>query len=147
MALFEKGNKIGNRFTSENQPKNSGRKPALYTQLKKLTGKQVKHELSKEDYYKIIQYLMERTPNELKTIIDDAKKQNGTTPVWVINIISAIQNDIRYGRTNTIDSVFDRIFGKATQPIDAEVTTRDTQEALTEEQIRAELEKIDNALK
>ena len=122
MARFEKGNKIGNRFSSENQPKNPGRKPALYTQLKKITGKQVKHELSREDYYKVIRYLMERTPGELAKIVQNAKDNtNGETPVWVINIISAINSDIRYGRTTTIDSIFDRLFGKASQPIEGDV--------------------------
>ena len=52
MALFEKGNNIGNRFTSENQPKKNGRKPSMYKQLKELTGKKVDYELSKEDYDK-----------------------------------------------------------------------------------------------
>lgn len=122
MALFEKGNKVGNRFTSENQPKNSGRKPALYKKLKELTGKKVDYELSKEDYYKVIRYLMERTPGELKKILEDAKDDaNGNTPVWVINIISAINSDIRYGRTTTIDSIFDRLFGKASQPIEGDI--------------------------
>lgn len=46
MALFEKGNNIGNRFTSENQPKKNGRKPSMYKQLKELTGKKVDYELS-----------------------------------------------------------------------------------------------------
>lgn len=122
MALFEKGNKVGNRFTSDNQPKNSGRKPALYKKLKELTGKKVDYELSREDYYKVIRYLMERTPGELKKILEDAKDDaNGNTPVWVINIISAINSDIRYGRTTTIDSIFDRLFGKASQPIEGDI--------------------------
>lgn len=122
MALFEKGNKQGNRFTSENQPKNKGRKPSLYKQLKELTGKKVDFELSKEDYYKVIRFLMERTPGELQRILDNAKdKENGTTPIWVLNIISAINSDIRYGRTSTIDMIFDRLFGKSTQPIEGDV--------------------------
>lgn len=122
MALFEKGNKQGNRFTSENQPKNKGRKPSLYKQLKELTGKKVDFELSKEDYYKVIRFLMERTPGELQKILDNAKdKENGTTPIWVLNIISAINSDIRYGRTSTIDMIFDRLFGKSTQPIEGDV--------------------------
>jgi hypothetical protein len=122
MALFEKGNKVGNRFTSDNQPKNSGRKPALYKKLKELTGKKVDYELSKEDYYKVIRYLMERTPGELKKILENAKDDtNGSTPVWVINVISAINSDIRYGRTTTIDSIFDRLFGKASQPIEGDI--------------------------
>lgn len=122
MALFEKGNKQGNRFTSDNQPKNNGRKPSLYKQLKTLTGKKVEYELSKEDYYKVIRFLMERTPGELQKILDDAKdKDGGTTPIWVLNIISAINSDIRYGRTYTLDTIFDRLFGKSTQPIEGDI--------------------------
>ena len=51
MALFEKGNKIGNRFSSDNQPQNSGRKPSVYKYIKDITGKKVAPEMSKEDYY------------------------------------------------------------------------------------------------
>ena len=119
---FEKGNKEGKRFSSDNQPKKNGRKPSLYKQLKELTGKKVDYELSKEDYFKVIRYLMERTPGELKKILVDAKDEdNGTTPVWVINIISAINSDIRYGRTATMEMIFDRLYGKAIQPIDSEI--------------------------
>lgn len=124
MALFEKGNKQGNRFTSDNQPKKNGRKPSLYKQLRELTGKKVGFELGKEDYYEVIRFLMERTPGELQKILDNAKdKDSGTTPIWVLNIISAINSDIRYGRTYTIDMIFDRIFGKSTQPIEGDINT------------------------
>lgn len=122
MALFEKGNKQGNRFSSDNQPKNAGRKPSLYKKLKELTGKKVDYEMSKEDYFKVIRYLMERTPGELKKIIENAKDEvNGSTPVWVLSVISAINTDIRYGRTSTIDSLFDRLFGRSTQPIEGDI--------------------------
>ncbi|MEG1554517.1 MAG: hypothetical protein RR363_05805 [Rikenellaceae bacterium] len=78
--------------------------------------------MSKEDYFKVIRYLMERTPGELKKILEDAKdEEKGTTPVWVINIISAINSDIRYGRTSTMDMIFDRLFGRSTQPIEGEI--------------------------
>ena len=56
MALFEKGNKIGNRFSSDNQPQNSGRKPSVYKYIKDITGKKVAPEMSKEDYYKAVSY-------------------------------------------------------------------------------------------
>lgn len=69
----------------------------------------------------MIRYLMERTPGELTKILENAKDSNGSTPVWVINIISAINSDIRYGRTMTIDSIFDRLFGKASQPIEGDI--------------------------
>ncbi|MDH6398414.1 hypothetical protein [Dysgonomonas sp. PF1-23] len=116
MALFEKGNTVGNRFTSENQPKKNGRKPSLYKQLKSITGKKVDYELSKEDYFKTIRFLMERTKDELNSIMKDEQ-----TPIWVCNIISAIFSDIRYGRTSTVEMIFDRLFGKSTQPIEGDV--------------------------
>ena len=43
---FEKGNTMGNRFSTTNQPrKKNGRKPKLYKQLKELIGKSVGYEL------------------------------------------------------------------------------------------------------
>lgn len=120
----------------------------MYKRLKDLTGKKVDYELSREDYYKIIRYLMERTPGELKKILENAKDEvKGTTPVWVINVISAINSDIRYGRTTTIDSIFDRLFGKAVQSIEAEISTKSKIEEMTDEEIQAEIDRIDKALK
>ena len=91
MALFEKGNKIGNRFSSDNQPQNSGRKPSVYKYIKDITGKKVAPEMSKEDYYKVIRFLMESTPETLEGLV---KNKDGTpnkkTPVWVLNVVSAI---------------------------------------------------------
>lgn len=130
MALFEKGNNIGNRFTSENQPKKNGRKPSMYKQLKELTGKKVDYELSKEDYYKTIRFLLERSKGELNKIMADANREDSTTPIWVCNIISAIFTDIRYGRTYTVDSLFDRVFGKPTQQIESEVNAQITNNSM-----------------
>ncbi len=127
MAQFEKGNNSGKeyRFSSDNQPKKNCRKPALYKQLKELTGKRVDFELSKEDYFKTIRFLMERSPAELKKIVEDARDNDkAATPIWVLNIISAIQMDIRYGRTSTIEMIFDRLFGKALQPIESDVNAQ-----------------------
>lgn len=119
---FEKGNTYGNRFSSTNQPKKNGRKPSLYTYLKKKTGRKVTSDMTKENYYEIMQYLMERSPNEIemlvKTIEGDA---NRDTPLWVINILSAINADIRYGKTDTLQALFNRLFNKASQPIEANI--------------------------
>ncbi len=121
MSKFEIGNKMGNRFTSHNQPKKNGRKPSLYKQLKELTGKKVEYELSKEDYYKTIRFLMEQSKPTLDAIIKDAKTDESKTPIWVLNIISSIFSDIRYGRTSTVEMIFDRLFGKAVQTIDGDI--------------------------
>ena len=115
------------RFTKDNQPHNRGRKPKLYKQLKKLIGQSVGHELEKEDYFNVIRFLMECSPNELERLIKDKNGQpNKDTPIWVLNIVSAINSDIRYGRTFTIEMIFDRIFGKATQPIEGDVNAQVT---------------------
>lgn len=131
MALFEKGNKIGNRFSSDNQPQNSGRKPSVYKYIKDITGKKVAPEMSKEDYYKVIRFLMESTPETLEGLV---KNKDGTpnkkTPVWVLNVVSAINADIRYGRTYTVDSLFDRVFGKPTQQIESEVNAQVTNNSM-----------------
>ena len=84
--------------------------PQMYKQLKELTGKKVDYELSKEDYYKTIRFLLERSKGELNKIMADANREDSTTPIWVCNIISAIFTDIRFGRTSTVEMIFDRIF-------------------------------------
>jgi hypothetical protein len=113
---FQPGNVVGVRFSATRQPKKTGRKPTLYKQLFKTTSKRVEVEMSKEDYYKILSYLIERTPGELKVI---AKSEQ--TPLWISNIISAIFKDVKAGRINTLNIIFDRLFGKPTQIIEGEI--------------------------
>lgn len=153
MALFEKGNKQGNRFTSENQPSNRGRKPSLYKKLKAITGKKVGWELEKEDYFNVIRWVMEQTPSALERLIKDGNgKPNKDVPLWLLNIISALNTDMRYGRTSTVEMIFDRIFGKATQPVESEINAEVTNKGVnlsvlsTEEllQYNALLEKINS---
>lgn len=144
---FVKGNKIGNRFSSTNPPKNAGRKPSLFKKLKTQVGIKVDHELSKEDYYNVIRYLMERTPNELEALVKDSDGHaNKNTPIWIINIISAINSDVRYGRTATLDGLFDRLFGKATQAIEADITTTKIANEMTDEELENEIKRLDKEL-
>lgn len=120
---FEKGNTLGKKFSSENQPKKNGRKPSVYKYIKSLTGKNAHNvEMSKEDYLKVIRFLMECTVKDLKPLLRGADgKPNENTPMWVMNVVSAINADTRYGRTATVEMLFDRVFGKATQPIESDV--------------------------
>lgn len=125
MALFEKGNKKGNRFTSENQPKRRGRgNLSVLKYIQSTTGKKVNPQSSKEEILKVIQHLYESTTAELEPLLkdpNDPTKPNRDTPIWVLNVIAAINSDIRYGRTSTIEMLFDRVFGKATQSIEGEI--------------------------
>ena len=152
---FEKGNKLGQKFTSDNQPQNRGRKPSLYKKLRTITGKTVKHEMSKEDYYDILKYLMEQTPAQLRQmagmIKNDGEKGSmfdAEIPVWLMNMITAILGDIRYGRTTTLDSIMDRMFGKASQTVEAVIGNVDARTSnLTDEEIQDEIKRIEAALK
>lgn len=153
MALFEKGNKMGHRFTSDNQPKRKGRgKFSVLSYIRQTTGKKVDPQSSKEEILKVIQHIYESSPAELEPLMkdpNDPTKPNANTPMWVLNVIAAINTDMRYGRTSTIEMLFDRVFGKATQPIEADVNaqvtnTVDLSVFTTEEllQYNALLEKI-----
>lgn len=153
MALFEKGNKMGHRFTSDNQPKRKGRgKFSVLSYIRQTTGKKVDPQSSKEEILKVIQHIYESSPAELEPLMkgpNDPTKPNANTPMWVLNVIAAINTDMRYGRTSTIEMLFDRVFGKATQPIEADVNaqvtnTVDLSVLTTEEllQYNALLEKI-----
>lgn len=153
MALFEKGNKMGHRFTSDNQPKRKGRgKFSVLSYIRQTTGKKVDPQSSKEEILKVIQHIYESSPAELEPLMkdpNDPTKPNANTPMWILNVIAAINTDMRYGRTSTIEMLFDRVFGKATQPIEADVNaqvtnTVDLSVLTTEEllQYNALLEKI-----
>ena len=104
--------KYGNKFSSTNQPQNRGRKPSLYNHIKKLLGTEAKAELSIEDYFKLIQFLLEQPLDNLKKLADSKN-----TPIWIVGVGRAVVKDANAGRTNTLDSLFDRIFGKASQPL------------------------------
>lgn len=118
---FEKGHKYGNRFSSDNQPKPSkrkGGKPSLYKQLKKITGKEVGFELGKEDYLNIIQWAMGLKFGEVEDIIQNQRTE---IPLWLLNILCALRMGIKKGQTDTVEMIFDRVFGKATQTLEGEL--------------------------
>ncbi len=149
MATFQKGNKLGNRFSSTNQPKRkNGRKPKVYNQLKKLVGESVGFELEAEDYNNIIRFLMECDLEKLEKLIKtDTNKLNPKVPMWVANIVTAMNSDVRYGRTDTLEMLLDRVFGKAVQPVQGDIYTRQDAEEMTEEELEAEIASIDEKLK
>ncbi|MBQ4541091.1 MAG: hypothetical protein IJA37_07970, partial [Alistipes sp.] len=67
-------------------------------------------ELSREDYQKIIGYLLERTVQELEAI-----QSSPDTPSFVVSIINALFYDMKTGRIQTLDALLDRLFGKPNQ--------------------------------
>lgn len=104
------------RFSSTNQPANRGRKKSLYKRLKELVKKN-DVQLTKDDFCKIVNHLLDMPIAEVKKIgMDEA------TPIWVVCIVRAIIADASSGVTKTLDSLFDRLFGKAIQPTKDEIS-------------------------
>lgn len=103
----------GKLFSSTNQPANRGRKKSVYNELIEKVKVEEGICLSREDCYKLCATLINLPISNLKELAKDE-----TSAAWVVSIISAILTDIKLGRTVTVDSLFDRFFGKATQPTD-----------------------------
>lgn len=74
------------------------------------------------DFQDIMRALLEMTPAELERLVKKADgTQNKQTPAWILMLVSQINMCIRYGRTDAL-MVLDRVFGKATQKVENEVT-------------------------
>ena len=68
-------------------------------------------DLSKDDFSKLTALLLSKSLKELNAI-----QQDEDTPIWIVNIVRAIVKDSNEGRISTLDTLLDRLFGKATQP-------------------------------
>ena len=101
---FQKGNKYGNRFSSTNQPTVTGRKPKIYTQIKDV------YSISLEEYRRVIQHLMNCNKDEI-TALANAKD----TPIWIVNLCTALVNDTKKGTTYLLTELTDRLYGKPKQ--------------------------------
>lgn len=108
-GTFEVGNNFGEktRFTSENQPENSGRKPSRFKQLIQALPTYNEEVISKEDYTNIISHLLTLTPTELQKIASNPK-----TPIAVILVASSILGDIENKNLGNTRSLVETVFGK-----------------------------------
>lgn len=126
---FQKGNKLGNRFTSENQPHKKGRKPKVYKYLKETIGEQIGHELEEDDFKNIMQAILELPPSKLTALVQSGeidektgkKKPNQKTPAWIQMLVSNINACIRYGKLDALEYVLDRSFGQPKQTIEGTI--------------------------
>lgn len=103
----------GNRFSSTNQPANKGRKKSAYKELLGIIEQGGGTPLSYEEYKKMSSELLNLNEEALKRLANDK-----STPIWFRAHIKGIVEDMKLGRTYTIEQIMDRLFGKATQPTD-----------------------------
>ena len=105
----------GNRFTSDNQPANRGRKPKLYTIAKKSYG------ISLDEFKEVVNYLWQLPKDEVKEIAE-----RGDTPIWMANVCRSLYKDTAKGVINTLRELIQLMFGKElTTKIDVTTNGRD----------------------
>lgn len=85
------------RFSSENQPKKSGRKPKLYTIAKDV------YNIGKDDYRSVFFHLVQLNRKDLERVAKDDGQ-----PIWVVNLARAILKDTGRGEYKTIDAMFEK---------------------------------------
>lgn len=113
---FKEGNKAGNRFTSTNQPSKNGRKPSRF---KEIIGEldELGESLSLEDFNKVVKSLLTLNKDNLIKIAQDED-----TPIAIVIIASAIAGDIENKQLGNLDRLLDRVYGRATQKVESDVT-------------------------
>jgi hypothetical protein len=104
--------KYGNKFTSDNQPANRGRKPKLYTIAKKAYG------LSYEEYKEMRMYLMQLSKHELEEL---AKDEN--TPMWIVILCRSYVKGAAKGDTRTLEETKMDLWSKDIAATKIDVTT------------------------
>lgn len=135
---YEVGNKKppkDKQFTSENQPDNNGRKPSM------LKAYIVDNGVSIQDVRLVIKnIIMENTKEELEIIQKDEAK-----PMLMRVLIGAYLKDFESGSIYNLNSLLDRVYGKAEQPVTGnfDITSYSPKER---EKRLSELEKIKNAI-
>jgi hypothetical protein len=114
------------RFSGTNQPAKRGRLPS---KLKKFCKD---NSISNADVDMVFKNLIfGKTIEELHDMVKPGKKEK--LPVIVVLLISAFIQDMKSGTLKEVNTVLDRILGKASQRIDANVSAIDPE---TSEKLR-----------
>ena len=127
--IVEQG--VSTRFSSTNQPHNRGRIPS---KLKKFVKD---NRVSKADVDAIFSNIIfGSTLEELQDMVRPGNKEK--LPVIVALLISAFIADIKNGTLHEVNTVLDRIYGKASQQLDIGEVKNDIPEDPDERRALAE---------
>ena len=107
-----KHNKIDNlkpfKKGQSGNPKGPPKK--VITQIQEMTGRDYGVKLTKRDIYQMIQHCLEMNMTDLADVMKDQKQ-----PAFVQCISRAILKDLKDGKIATVESIFDRVFGRPVQ--------------------------------
>lgn len=97
------------RFTKENQPPNRGRKKSgLKIFMETLKIEKPNIVLTKDDYFLLLQTLLSGNKEYIINL-----NKNEDLPLSLKCVINAIKNDIDNGEMKVVNSLIDRLYGKA----------------------------------
>ena len=109
-----KGNKTGRQFTSARQPKNPGRKRTRINEfVKAFNLEDESRQISREDANKLLMHLLSCNKTEF-----EAMSRNADLPISILSQIIAIAEDLKNKKTDTVDKISDRLYGKSVQPME-----------------------------
>ena len=104
---YGKPPKNGVKFASDNQPENNGRKPSLLKAYIQDNG------VSIQDVRLVFKNIIfEKTKEQLDDLLGDESQ-----PMLIRAIVGAYLKDFESGRIDIINSILDRIYGKADQSV------------------------------
>jgi len=108
------GNSRGKKFTKENQPTIRGRKLSRINEFKRsFDMDNPEREISHEDATKLMTHILFCNRSQL-----EAMCKNADLPIFLLCLIKGILTDTANGQTNTVERLFDRLFGRSMQPIE-----------------------------
>ena len=105
-----RGNKNGRLFSKTRQPgKRPGRKPSLINEfVKEFNMEDESRQISREDANKLLWHMMCCNKTDF-----EAMSRNTDLPISILSQIFAIAEDLKNKRTNTVDKIWDRLYGKS----------------------------------
>ena len=121
------------RFSSENPPKNPGRRPNVFAKYIR------EDRVSLDDIRALISSLLSYNPDDIDAILKDKKNK---PPVAMILMLKAIKADMDKGRLDNYVILSDRTFGKPTQNVDLNATGAFASIAVTPEERRKQIEEL-----
>lgn len=158
---IKKGEHRGKEFSSEYQPKNR-RKPKLATVLKKQYGIDIDDTMLKEfgkgDIEDLLKIVLSVDPREaivlgkkLKKDIESVKQRidageavtiGKKDKIWQIfvNLNNSVNKETNIGRSDTVKWIIEYLYGRATQPLESDVSVQSTSDmdlsCLSDEELR-----------
>ena len=123
------------QFGKDNQPENAGRKPSLLKAYIQDNG------VSIQDVRLVFKNIIfEKTKEELDELMEDESQ-----PMLIRAIVSAYLRDFETGRIDIINSILDRVYGKADQPVNLSGMVETA--SLTPEQRKARIAELEKKRK